>query len=77
MRYSTAARGNSCFLAGFAQIFLDLVGDKERFILAIRSFVVANLRAALARGPKILALALRVARDHRADAPSRIICVER
>ncbi len=49
--------------AGFAEVSLDAVGDEERFVLAVGSFVVADERAALAGGPERLALALGVVRD--------------
>ena len=66
MRYSTAARGVSPFFGcRLAQIFRNVVGGKQRFVLAVGSFVVADLRAAAALGPQVLALALDVVRHHR------------
>ncbi len=50
-------------LLGFAEIFLDAVGDEERFVFAVRRFVEADHGAAFARGPKVLALALCVLGD--------------
>src|SRR5271170_2531906 len=54
--------------ASLTKIFLDTVSDEERFVLAIGSFVKTEQRAALARGPKRLALPLSILRDHCASA---------
>src|ERR1700722_9270886 len=48
----------------FAQIFGDVVGGEQGFVLAVGGFVVADLGAALARGPKIFAFAANVIGDH-------------
>ncbi len=48
-----------------AKILHDEISGEERFVLSVRRFVVAELRAALPVGPKVLAFALDVARHHR------------
>ena len=53
---------------GLAEVFVDAVGDEERFVFAVGSFVVADERAAFAGGPEVLAFALRVLRDDGAGA---------
>ena len=76
VRYSTAARASLTLIDGFAQVFRNVVGDEERFVFAVRSLVVADLRTALALGPKSLALALRLFATT-ADAACRMFWVER
>ena len=49
---------------GLAQIFCNVVGGEERFVFAVGGLVVADLGAALARSPKVLAFAADVVRDH-------------
>ena len=48
---------------GLANIFLDVIGDEERFALAVQSFVIANLRATIAGSPQRFSFALQVVRD--------------
>ena len=57
------AAGKVFRAAGSAEVLLDAVGDEEGFVLAVGGFVVADERAALARGEERLALALGVVGD--------------
>jgi hypothetical protein len=47
-------------IAGFAEEFLDAVGDEEGFVFAVGGLVVSDEAAALAVGPELLALAAEV-----------------
>ena len=60
----TSRQGVGIALPGRTEILLDAVGDEERFVLAVGGLVVADQRAALARGEERLALALDVVGDH-------------
>ena len=60
--------GQILFFARTAHVLLNVVGDEERFVLSVGRFVVTNPRAALARGPQVLAFALQIARYHRGGA---------
>ena len=53
---------------GFAEVFGDAVGDEEGFVFAVGGFVVADERAAFARGEEVFPFALSVLRDYGAGA---------
>ena len=67
LRIGAVENGGASILTlidSFAQKFRNVVGGEESFVFAVRSFVVTDLGAALARGPQILALAFEVVRNH-------------
>ena len=56
-----------------AQIPRNVVGGEQGFVSPIGGFVVADLRPALPRRPKILALALDIVRHHRRGCLQNIL----
>ena len=53
--------------------FLDRVGDEQRLVFGVRSFVQADLLARAGVGPQPLALALFVVRDDRAGGFENVL----
>ena len=64
-------------LAGFADVFLNAVGDEERFVFTVGSFVIADERLPPSRAVHRFLPLRWVFCATTAEAPSRMVCVER